>query len=124
MESKPITSYKDLIVWQKAIGLVVAVYELTEQFPKSEIYGLASQMRRAVISIPSNIAEGRRRGTRKDFCHFLFNAFGSGSELETQIEIVKVLPFGKKLDYEKIDKLLNEVMRMLNRLISNLQAKT
>ena len=122
MNSKTIQSYKDLIVWQKSMDLVVAVYGLTEKFPKFEIYGLTSQMRRAAVSIPSNIAEGRRRGSRKDFRYFLLNAFGSGAELETQIEIAKLLPFGKKLDYQKVDKLLDEVMRMLNRMISNLQA--
>jgi len=116
-----IQSYKDLIVWQKSIQLVSAVYDLTENFPRSEVYGLTSQMRRAAVSIPSNIAEGRRRGSRKDFRHFILNAFGSGAEIETQIEIVKMLSFGKNLDFDNIDKLLDEVMRMLNRLISNLQ---
>ena len=60
-------SYRDLIVWQKSMDLIVAIYKLTEYLPKSEIYGLTSQMRRAAVSIPSNIAEGRRRGTRKDY---------------------------------------------------------
>lgn len=101
--------------------LVVAIYGLTERFPKSEMYGLTAQMRRAAVSIPSNIAEGKRRGSSKEFRHFLLNAFGSGGELETQIEIAKHLPFGKDLNYTKTDKLLNEVMRMLNRLIVNLR---
>ena len=87
-----IQSYRDLIVWQKAVELSVAVYGLTEHYPKEEIYGLISQMRRASVSIASNIAEGRYRGTRKDFCQFLRIAFGSGAELETQIEISKRLP--------------------------------
>ena len=116
-----IVTYKDLIVWQKSIELVVAIYELTELFPRSELYGLTSQIRRAVVSIPSNIAEGRRRGSRKDFRHFLLNSFGSGSELETQITISKLLPFGSKLNYSKVDALLGEVMRMLNRFIFKLQ---
>ena len=114
--------YKELIVWQKSMKLVVSIYELTEQFPKSEVYGLTSQMRRAAISIPSNVAEGSRRGSRKDFRHFLINAFGSGAELETQIEIAKRLPFSKKLDYSAVDILLDEVMRMLNKMASNLQS--
>ena len=88
-----IESYKDLIVCQKSMQLVAGIYELTAKFPQSEIYGLTSQMKRCSISIPSNIAEGRRRGTKKDFCHFVIIAFGSGSELETQIEIAKILPF-------------------------------
>lgn len=115
-------SYKDLIVWQRSMDLVVAVYELTSQFPKSELYGLTSQMRRCAVSIPSNIAEGRRRGSKKDFRQFLIIAYGSGAELETQIEIIKKLPFGKNLDYSKIDKLLNETMRMLNKILSVLKS--
>ena len=117
-----IHSHKDLIVWQKSIQLVVAVYELTEQYPKSELYGLTSQMRRASVSIPSNIAEGRRRGGKKEFEHFLLIAFASGAELETQIEISKLLSFSKDLDFTKVDGLLLEVMKMLNKMISNLKS--
>ncbi len=113
-------SFKDLIVWQKSIELVVEIYRLTELFPKSEIFGLTSQMRRAAISIPSNIAEGSKRGTQKDFKHFLLIAFGSGGELETHFAIIKILPFGKKLNCERAEKLLDEVMRMLNRFVSKL----
>ncbi len=120
--SNKIYPYKDLIVWQKSIELVVATYELTDQYPKSELYGLVSQIRRAVVSIPSNIAEGRKRGTRKDFHHFLIIAYSSGAELETQIEITKRLPFGKNLDYQKVDSLLLEVMKMLNKMLSNLKS--
>lgn len=116
MNNQQINTYKDLIVWQKSVDLVVAIYALTEEFPKTEIYGLTSQMRRSVISIPSNIAEGRRRGSKKDFHRFLIIAYGSGAELETQIEIAKRLPFGKNLEYKKIDNLLDEVMRMLNKM--------
>ena len=86
-----IESYRDLIVWQKAMELVTVVYGVTEKFPKAEVYGLTSQIRRSVVSIPSNIAEGRRRGSRKDFRNFLLHAYGSGAELETQIEIAKQL---------------------------------
>jgi len=120
-EKDLIQSYKDLIVWQKAMELVVLIYELTEQFPKSEVYGLTSQMRRAVVSIPSNIAEGKYRGSRKDFRNFMRNAYGSGAELETQMEVAKRLPFGQNLDYSRIDPLLSEVMRMLNRFIDSLK---
>jgi len=121
-QSASIHSYKDLIVWQKAMDLVVAVYELTEEFPRSELYGLMSQMRRSAVSIPSNLAEGRRRGTRKEFHHFVMIAYGSGAELETQIEIVKRLPFGKNLDFSDVEALLNEVMRMLNTMASSLKS--
>ena len=117
-----INSYKELIVWQKSIDLVIEIYSLTEYFPKSEIYGLTSQMRRCAVSIPSNIAEERRRGSRKDYRHFLIIAYGSGAELETQIEIVKRLPFSKNTDFIKIDNLLNEIMRMLNKMLSILKS--
>ena len=120
---KVIQTYKDLIVWQRAMDLVEAVYELTEKFPKSEIYGLTSQMRRCAVSIPSNIAEGRRRGSQKDYCQFLIIAYGSGAELETQIEIAKRLPFSKNLDYAKVDQLLLEIMKMLNKMLSILRSQ-
>ena len=104
------------------MDLAKEIFRLTGLFPPSELYGITAQMRRAVVSIPSNIAEGRRRSTRKDFCHFLLNAFGSGAELETQVIISKALPFGKRLDFAKTNTLLDEVMRMLNTMIQKLQA--
>lgn len=99
---------------------MVAVYELSEQFPKEEIYGLTSQMRRSSVSIPSNIAEGRSRGTRKDYSHFVRVAYASGAELETQIEICKRLLKTKNFNYSKVDLLLDEVMRMLNSITRKL----
>jgi four helix bundle protein len=111
-----IESHKQLIVWQKAICLVKETYNLTELFPKSELYGLTSQMRRAAVSIPSNIAEGRRRGSKAEFIRFLRIAFGSGAELETQIEIAKMLNQTSKFNYSRIDSLLGEIMRILNRM--------
>ena len=93
MENTKVNSYKDLIVWRKAMDLVVEVYKITEGFPKTEIYGIISQMRRCSVSIPSNIAEGRRRSSEKDFKNFLIIAYSSGAELETQIEISKRLSF-------------------------------
>ena len=102
--------------------LVVAIYDLTENFLKTEIYGLSAQMRRSAVSIPSNIAEGRRRGSRKDYRQFLIVAYGSGAELETQIEISKRLLLGTSLNYEKVDNLLNEVMRMLNKMTHELNS--
>ena len=122
MEKSLIHIYKDLTVWQKSMDLVVSIYTLTEQFPKSEIYGLTSQMRRCAVSIPSNIAEGRRRGSRKDYRQFLLIAYASGAELETQVEITKRLLFGKVLNYTTVDSLLNEVMRMLNKMTNELNA--
>ncbi len=123
MKINKIKTYKDLIAWQKAMDLVIAVYKLTDEFPKLEIYGLVSQMRRCAVSIPSNIAEGRRRGSRKDYCRFLIISYGSGAELETQVEITKRLNFSKNLDFMRVDALLNEIMRMLNKMISGLKAE-
>src|SRR3989344_3360777 len=117
-----IHSYKELTVWKKSIELVVAVYELTEKFPREEIYGITSQIRRCAVSIPSNIAEGRYRGTKKDFLHFLRIAYGSGAELETQIEISKKLLKTSLLNYNKVESLLDETMRMLNVMIIKLSA--
>jgi len=119
MENK-VRTYKDLIVWQKSMDLIVALYKMTEKLPKSEMFGLTSQMRRSVVSIPSNIAEGRRRGSRKDYRRFLIIAYASGAELETQIEIIKRLPFGKSIDCNGVDELLLEIMKMLNKMIGSL----
>ena len=116
-----IISYKNLIVWQKSVDLVLEIYQITDKFPKEEIFGITSQIRRAAVSIPSNIAEGRTRGYRKEFKQFLSNAFGSGAELETQLLIARSLPKMSHLDYKKADSLLEEVMKMLNTLIQKLK---
>lgn len=105
-------SFKELTVWQKARDLAVSIYKLTENFPKSELYGLTNQMRRAAVSISSNIAEGYNRFHSKEKQQFLAIAFGSGSELESQVEIAKSL--FANLDYQKVESLLLEVMKMLN----------
>ena len=116
-------TYRDLIVWQKAVELAVEVYKLTSKFPEEERYGLVSQMQRSTVSISSNIAEGKLRGSSAEWKRFLRIAFGSGGELETQIEIAKRLPQTKDLDYRKIVVLLDEVMRMLNVILSKHQAE-
>src|SRR3989338_9012219 len=104
-----IKSHKDLLVWQKSLDLVENVYLLTEKFPQRELYGLSAQMRRAAVSISSNIAEGRSRGTRKDFTHFLHMAFGSASELETQLMIAKRLSLASDKECEASLSILLEV---------------
>jgi len=96
------------------LELVIACYKLTSHFPKQEQYGLTFQIRRAAVSIPSNIAEGRFRGTKGEYVHFLRIAYGSSAELETQIEIAKQLGFTNPADQEKATSLLCEVMKMLN----------
>jgi four helix bundle protein len=115
--------HRKLQVWQKAIELVESVYVLTGTFPKEEIYGLTAQMRRAAVSIPSNIAEGCRRDSPKEFRRFLLDAFGSGAELETQVVISKKVLSIEELIYSKTDGLLEEVMKMLNSIISSTNYK-
>jgi four helix bundle protein len=117
-----ITKHQDLIVWQKAMDLVVLIYDLTKEYPKNELYGLVSQMRRCAVSIPCNIAEGKRRDSRKDYRRFLTIAYGSGAELETQIEISKRLDYVTDKELKKISDLHTEVMKMLNTLIQKLES--
>ncbi|MFH0891860.1 MAG: four helix bundle protein [Candidatus Falkowbacteria bacterium] len=112
-------TYKDLIVWQKSMDLVMEVYKLTQNFPECEKYGLSSQLRRAAVSMPSNIAEGKMRGAPGEFRRFLLIAYASGAETETQLEISKKLRYCAIKEYEAVDSLLNEIMRILNKLISN-----
>ena len=98
------------------MDLVILVYRLTEKFPKHEQYALTSQMRRAAVSIPSNIAEGRRRGTENEFRHFSRIALGSAAELETQIEIAFRLEYDNAESFKGSMDLLDEVLRMLNKI--------
>ena len=116
-----IKSYKELIVWQKAIKLVKEIFILTDKFPKSELYGLISQMRRAAVAIPSNIAEGYGRKSSKEYSQFYSIAYGSVLELETQIIISKELVFTPLENFGKVDSLLEEVARMLNSMISQMR---
>lgn len=111
-------TYRDLIVWQKSMKLVEAVYILTAKYPDSEKFGLTSQSRRCCVSIPSNIAEGKMRGTDNQFRNFLFISFASGAELETQLELAKRLKFAELKDFQDVDDLLDEIMRMLNKMLS------
>ncbi len=119
-----IKSYRELIVWQKASILALKVCRLTGSFPKEEIFGLTSQMRRAAISIPSNIAEGRSRNTRRDFVQFLRIALGSAAELQSQLDIAEKLSLVDKLTYNESDGLIVEIMRMLSTMISKLKASS
>ena len=114
-----IKSYKDLKVWQKGIEIVVLTYQITKTFPEEEKFGLISQLRRASVSVPSNIAEGWGRGTKAQYAHFLKIARGSLLEIETQLII------SEKLNYTKnetnIFSLINEESKMLNSLISKVE---
>lgn len=109
-----ITSHKDLKVWQESMTLVTKIYKVSENFPKHEVYGLSSQIRRAAVSIPSNIAEGAGRKGENEFTRFLYIALGSLSELETQIEI------SQRLDYINNIEEINKSIYFIRNMISNL----
>ncbi len=113
--------HHDLHAWQLSLSLVKTVYELTSSFPREEVFGLASQMRRAAVSVPSNIAEGAARATDKEFLHFLHIARGSLSELETQLILSKELGFASET--EQIEELIDAVFGKLGGLIKVKKAK-
>jgi len=110
-------NYRDLFVWQKSMALVTEVYSITRLFPKEELYGLASQIRRSAVSIPSNIAEGYGRYSTNDYTRFLQIAIGSLYELQTQLEICLNLGYLSKDTFEKIYEQSREIERMLSSLI-------
>ena len=118
------SSVKELIVWNRAYDLTLKVYTSTKLFPKDEQFNLTSQIRRSVVSIPSNIAEGHARKGKKEFSQFLYIAFGSCSELETQLLIAKDLKYLKEKDFLELSSLLTEVMKMLSSLISKINYQT
>ena len=122
MEKKP-QNYKDLVVWQKGISVAKAAYELTTNFPKEERFGLVSQMRRAAISIPSNIAEGQARHTTGEFIQFISHAEGSTAELETQVILSIELGFAEAKITKSVFLLLDDIRRMLNGLRRKLSNK-
>jgi four helix bundle protein len=116
-----VRNFRDPVVWQKAMDLLESIYKVTVAFPKEEIYGLTSQMRRAAVSIPSNIAEGHGRSTDKELQHFLWISHGSLRELETQVLIAQRLTY---LDHETSERLIertSEVGRLLNGFIRTLK---
>lgn len=114
-------TYKDLIVWQRSMELVKEIYLLTDKFPRNELYGLVSQMQRAAVAIPSNIAEGYLRKHKKEYIQFLSISLGSAAELETQVLICKSLGKFKGLDFSKAESLITEVMKMLYVLIERIK---
>src|SRR3989338_4323163 len=116
-----VNSYKDLLVWQKGMQLVKELYLLTDKFPKDELYGLTSQMQRAAVAIPSNIAEGYLRNHRKEYVQFLSLALGSAAELETQTLICKSLNKFSLLQFDRIERLVNELLRMIFSMIKSLK---
>ena len=116
-----IKSYKELLVWQKSVDLCVEIYKITDKFPKSELYGLTLQIRKCAVSIPSNIAEGQRRGHKAEYIQFLQTSFGSGAELETQLLIANKIQYLSDENYKKLSSSLDELMRMLNGLLKSLK---
>ncbi len=108
--------YRDLVVWQQAMDVAVETYRLTSSFPKEEMFGLTSQMRRAAVSIASNIAEGEGRKSKNEFSHFLGIALGSKSELETQLILSERVNLLKETDTEPIKKSLDDIGKMLTAL--------
>ena len=115
------SSYKDLLVWQKSIQLVTEVYRLSKTLPKEEIYGLVSQMQRAAVSIPSNIAEGHDRNSDKEFSQFLCVARGSLAELETQLIIAKNLDYINQEQMTNISNNCYEIGKMTNGLLKRIK---
>ncbi len=122
--SREIKSFRDLIVWQKAMALVVMTYSRTKSFPKNEEYALTSQIRRAAVSIPSNIAEGYGRRSTGDYIRFLQISLASLYELQTQLEICRRLSLMDTRDYAELDALCCEVSKMLATLVKKLSSSS
>jgi four helix bundle protein len=116
-------NYRDLQVWQKAYQLCLEVYKATGEFPKHELYGITAQIRRAAVSIPSNISEGYGRKTTKEYIQFLYVAYGSICELETQILLAGDLGYLSRAESRKLQDMIAEVERMLKALINSLERK-
>ena len=116
-----LVSYRDLRVWQTAMDVAQLAYEVTENFPKKEMYGMVSQIRRAAISIPSNIAEGHARKSPREFSRYLTIAMGSVAELETQVFLAERFRYVDKIAYKKLLDGLSQVGKMLHRLRVSVQ---
>jgi four helix bundle protein len=123
MNTNTTRSYKDLIVWQKGIALAKLIYRLTQKFPSEEKFGLVTQMRRATVSIPSNIAEGQARHTTGEFIQFISHAEGSLAELDTQLILSVELGFSRESASQPSLELIAELRRMLNALRRKLGAR-
>ncbi|WP_027729145.1 four helix bundle protein [Treponema sp. C6A8] len=122
--AEKVESHKDLVVWQKSMDLVVLVYKLVQELPKSEQYALSDQIRRAAVSIPSNIAEGKSRNSIKEYKHFIGIAKGSVAELETQLLICERIGYFNKEEISNTLGLLDEVSKMLTKLNNVLAPRT
>ena len=116
-------THKDLRVWQQSIEMVTSIYLMTKAFPKDELFGLVSQMRRAAVSVPSNIAEGYARGSDKEKLHFLRISSGSMSEIETQLLLSLNLGYVSQEDFDELSEIVTSVWKQLNALISSLKKR-
>jgi len=114
-------THKDLDVWKRSIEMVTSVYKLTRNFPKEELYGLTSQIRRSAVSVPSNIAEGAGRNSNKELLQFLYYATGSLSELETQLIIAHNLSYLNEEQKQSFDITFGSIFKMLSRLVQSLK---
>ncbi len=117
MTEKP---HRKLTLWQKSVDFIAELYKALKKFPSEERFGIIAQMQKASVSIPSNIAEGAARKSRKEYLQFLYNARGSLSELDTQLEISLRLNYLTSEEYIRLQDMLDEISRMLNGLISSL----
>lgn len=122
-KQKDMKTHKDLDVWKKSVDFVTDLYKVTQDFPKEELYGLTSQMRRAAVSIPSNIAEGSARQGNKELVQFLYIAIGSVVELDTQLTIARNLTYINEEEYIQLLSRLEEIEKMLNGLINYRKSK-
>ncbi|MDR2938035.1 MAG: four helix bundle protein [Prevotellaceae bacterium] len=114
-------NFKELIVWQKARAVVKQIYLLTKNFPADERFGLTQQIRRAAVSVPSNIAEGAGRGTNVDFSHFLDIAYGSACEVETQLYVALDLEFISQQEFDVVNNMLQDVQKLICNFQKSLQ---
>ena len=117
-------AFQDLLVWQRAMEMTVSIYAATQAFPREEQYGLTSQLRRAAVSVASNIAEGRGRISQGEFRQFLGNAQGSNYEVQTQLLVARQLKMGEPEQLSKAENLSIEVSKMLSSFIASLEAKS
>jgi four helix bundle protein len=124
MQTGPSRNYRDLLAWQKAMALVKSVYEVTREFPRTERFTLTDQVRRAAISVPSNVAEGQARRSPREFAHYVRLALGSLAELDTQLVIARELGYVNGSASEAVEAQVVEVRKMLNGLLSSLRLKS
>jgi len=117
------SNFRNLIAWQKSVDLAVEIYRVTGRFPNSEQFALTQQMKRAAISVSSNIAEGRGRSTARDYRNFLFNARGSAYELESQIEVARKLGYFNDVTADNLIALITRVEQLINGLVRSMNRK-